>query len=192
MRAASVVLLPEPVGQDFGRNNTEHRPVAVGLLEIIAAEAAVFIHLVGKIEIATLLVLLPFFRGADLAEHVRHLFTGQGCRALPNRDDVTVTADFWGLPFRKVKVRGSVLDERLKKFVDVCHARNSLISDAADQPHFGLVLRTVERLFGGDKALAEEFRNRFVHEYHAGLLSCLDDARKHEGFRLADHIGNGW
>ena len=59
---------------DLRRNQAEDGAVAVGLLEIIATEARLLIHLVGEIEIAAFLEKRPALGSADFAQHVDRLF----------------------------------------------------------------------------------------------------------------------
>lgn len=57
--------------------------------------------------------------------------------------------------------------------------------------HEGFLFCSVNRLLGRDHAGFEEFLERIIHEAHAELLSCLDDAREHECFRFANDVSDG-
>ena len=59
--------------RDLGGDEPEHGAVAAGLLEKVAAEPGVLIHLVGEVEIACRLISLPALRAGNFAEHVAHL-----------------------------------------------------------------------------------------------------------------------
>ena len=146
MSAASVVDLPEPVGPvtrtrperrwpnslttvrdaelleggDLGRDEPENGAVTVGLLEEIAAEPRVLIHLVGEVEIARGLVALPALRAGNLAQHVAHFLVGQ--EFLADGYDVAMAANLGRLALAEVKVGGAGVDENFEELIDVVHA----------------------------------------------------------------------
>ena len=66
-----------------------------------------------------LLESLPAFWGADFAQHVAHLFEGEGF--LANGHDLSVAANFGRLTLTEVKIRCTTVYENLKKLVDVSH-----------------------------------------------------------------------
>ncbi len=110
-------------GFDFCGNDAEDGAVAVGLLEVIAAETVVLVHLVSEIEVSMFLEALPALGRADFAQHVAHFLGGEGLVAY--RNDLAVAADFGRLPFGEVEIRCAALDENLKKLVDVGHGWES-------------------------------------------------------------------
>ena len=110
-------------GFDFCGNDAEDSSVAVGLLEIIAAETVVLVHLVGEIEVSVLLEALPALGRADFAEHVAHFLGGEGL--LADRNDLAVAANFGRLTLGEVEIRCAAVDENLEKLVDVRHGRGS-------------------------------------------------------------------
>ena len=99
-------------GGDARRDETENGAQPVHLLEIIATETAVRVHLVGEIEVALVLETLPIFRRADLAEHVVHFVRGKDL--LADRDDVAVAADFRRLALGEVQVGRARVDQNLE------------------------------------------------------------------------------
>ena len=101
------------------RDQAEDRAEAVHLFEVVAAETAVLIHLVGEVEIAFVLETFPVFRRANLAEHVAHLLRREDL--LADRDDVAVTTDFGWLPLGEMQVGRARVDQNLKELVDVGH-----------------------------------------------------------------------
>ena len=107
---------------DLRRDEPEDGAVAVGLLEEIAAEARVLIHLVGEVEIAAFLEALPALRAADLAHHVGHLVARHDFFA--DRHDVAVPADLRRLPFAEVQIGGAGVDEHFEELIDVGHWAN--------------------------------------------------------------------
>ena len=102
-----------------GGDTSKYCTVAVGLFEIVDAETVVFVHLVGKIEIAGLFVSLPAGCRADFTEHERHLFVGK--QLLTDWEDLAMAADFWRLALRQMQVRASGLEEHVKEMIDVGH-----------------------------------------------------------------------
>ena len=101
------------------RDQAEDRAEAVHLFEVVAAEAAVLIHLVGEVEIAFVLETFPVFRRADLAQHVVHLFRREDL--LADGDNVAMTADFRRLSLGKVQIGRTRGDQDFEKLVDVGH-----------------------------------------------------------------------
>ena len=89
-------------GFDFCGDDAEDRSVAVGLLEIVAAETVVLVHFIGEIEVAMFLKTLPALGRANFAEHVAHFLGGEGL--LADRNDLAVAADFGRLAFREVEI----------------------------------------------------------------------------------------
>ena len=110
-------------GFDFCGDDAEDRSVAVGLLEIVAAETVLLVHLVSEIEVAVFLETLPALGRADFAEHVAHLLGGKSL--LADGHDLAMATNFGRLPLGEMEVRGATVDENLEKLVDVGHGWGS-------------------------------------------------------------------
>ena len=104
-------------------NQTEHGAESVHLLEIIAAEPVVRVHLVGKVEVALVLEALPVLRCANLAEHVAHFVRSEDF--LADRDHVAMPADFRRLSLGEMQIGRPRVDQHFEKLVDVGHGVRS-------------------------------------------------------------------
>ena len=104
---------------DFRGNQTEHAAEAVGLLQVIAAEARRLVHLVGEIEIAGFHKASPAIRPRDFAHHVGHFLLRE--RFVANRHDGSVLANLRRLALTEVKVGGASFHENVEKLIDVGH-----------------------------------------------------------------------
>lgn len=62
---------------DFGRNQTEDGGEAVFLFEVVAAEAGLLVHGVGKVEVARLHVFFEGLGIADFGEQAAEIITEQ-------------------------------------------------------------------------------------------------------------------
>ena len=100
------------------------------------------VHLVGKIEVAGLIEFFPARRRADFAQHVGHVLAGE--RFLTDGHDLAVPADLGRLAFAQVKIGSPLLNEGLKKLVDVSHGRLS----PQDLTHEGFVFRAIVGFLG--------------------------------------------
>ena len=92
---------------------------AMLLLQVVAAEAVVLIHLVGEVEITLVDVLLPSFRIADLAHHGLHHLAGEDL--IGDGLDAAVDANLGRLPLAEVKIRSAEFDERAEVVVNDGH-----------------------------------------------------------------------
>jgi hypothetical protein len=90
------------------------------LLEVVAAEARVFVHLVCEVEIACLEIALECRRVANFAEQVFEIVAAEDALVGYWRDRA-VDADFWWLTFRKVEVGSFGGYQVAEKLVDACH-----------------------------------------------------------------------
>ena len=98
--------------EDFGGNDTEHTAVSALLFHVVAAESRIAVHFVCEVCIAALLVAFPKLGVAYGLHELHHILVGKN--VLGNRLNIAVDADFWRLPFRKMKVRAAALHEFLE------------------------------------------------------------------------------
>ena len=104
--------------RDLRRDEPEDGAIAVGLLEIVAAEARVLVHLVGKIEIAAFLEPLPA-PGRRSRSSCRRFLVGEGFVA--DGHDFAMPPDFRRLAFARCKIGAAAFDEDFEKLIDVGH-----------------------------------------------------------------------
>ncbi len=97
----------------------DHRRVRVLLLQVVAAESVVLVHLVGEVEIAFVDVLLPGLGIADLTHHRLHHLAGEDL--IGDGFDAAVDANLGRLPLAEVKVRSAEFDERAEVVVNDGH-----------------------------------------------------------------------
>src|SRR5207302_3728952 len=101
------------------RNQPKSRAVAIRLLEVIAAEPRGLIHLIGKIQIATLLENFPVTRSANFAQHARGFLVRN--RLVANGHDVAMHAHFRRLSLTNVQVGPAMFDNHAKKSIQLSH-----------------------------------------------------------------------
>jgi hypothetical protein len=106
-------------GSDARRNEAKDGAVTVCLLQVIAAETRVRIHLVGKIEIAPLFKDGPACRSANFAQHRGRFLARNDLFA--DRHDITMLANLRRLALSKVQIGSAFSDNDLKEFVYARH-----------------------------------------------------------------------
>src|SRR5262249_51575974 len=105
--------------RDLRRNQSKNRAVATRLFQIIASKTRRGIHLVGKIEITSLLENLPIPVSAEFTQHRGRLFMRK--RLLANRRDVAMLSHFWWLTLADVQIRAALLDDYFQKLIERGH-----------------------------------------------------------------------
>src|SRR5947209_7657179 len=115
---------------NLGRDEPEHGSVTVRLLEEIAAEPRLLVHLVSEIEVAAQLENFPALRAGNLAQHAGRLVSRH--RLLADRHNVSVPPHLRRLPFTDVKIGSAFLDDDGKKLIDVSHFLTAGYADDTD------------------------------------------------------------
>ena len=98
--------------QNLGGNETEHAAVAALLLHVVAAEAGLLVHLVGKVRIAAVRELLPEFRRADRLHQLNHVLVAQ--RGVLHGRNLAVHTDLRRLALGEVQVRAALVHQHLE------------------------------------------------------------------------------
>ena len=105
--------------RDLRRNQTKDRAIAVRLFQKVAAKTRLLIHLVGKIEIATLFENFPVLRPAHFAQHAGRFLARDRLGA--NRHHVAMLAHLGRLTFADMQIGRALLDDDTEKLIDVGH-----------------------------------------------------------------------
>ena len=106
---------------DLRGNDTEDAGEAVLLLEVVAAEAVIAVHLVGEVEIAFVDVFLPGLGIADLAHHSLHHLAGEDF--VGDGLDAAVNAHLRRLTLAEMQVGTADFNEGAEVVVDDGHWR---------------------------------------------------------------------
>ena len=78
-----------------------------------------FIHLIGKIEVAVLFKDLPVARTANFAQHPRGFVVRNWLGT--NGHDVAVRSHFWRIALCNVQIRRALPDDNLQKLIKISH-----------------------------------------------------------------------